>query len=116
MRINTAIAALMIAAATLVQLPVRAEADGRAQLRLVVVDQANVPMPSATVTVYTMDGKPGVTVTANDKGVALFPSLATGVAQIHARTSGYSPYIDKTTLQSGDNAQTVTLYTAKQSS
>ena len=110
MRIKTILSALLVLTATLVNVPAFAESDTRARLRLVVVDETNAAVPNATVTIYTLDGNPGITVTADDKGVALFPSLPTGMAQIHARHQGLAPYIEKTTLHGGENAQTVTLY------
>ena len=115
MRIKTVLSTLMLLTATLVQVPAFADAETRARLRLVVVDQTNRAVPSATVTIYTLDGTPGFTVTADEKGVAVFPSLPTGMAQIHARHQGLKPYIEKTTLQGGENAQTVTLYSRHES-
>ena len=70
-------------------------------------------VPGATVTIYTLDGNPGITLTADERGVAFFPALPAGMAQIHARFAGFAPYIEKTTLQDGDNAQTVTLHKRK---
>jgi len=110
MRIKTVLSTLLLITATLVHVPAFAEAEARASLRLVVVDEANAAVPNATVTIYTLDGNPGITVTADEKGVALFPSLPTGMAQVHARRQGLTPYIEKTTLQGGQNAQTVTLH------
>jgi hypothetical protein len=113
MRLNTALSALLIATMSLVSVPASAHADTAAQLRLAVVDQANVPLPSATVTVYTLDGNPGITVTTDEYGVASFPVMPVGMAQIHARTPGYAPYIEKTILQAGENTQTVKLAVRK---
>ena len=94
----------------MIQAPATAQTETRAQLRLLVVDRANVPLPSATVTLFTLDGNPGVTVTADEKGVALFPATAVGLAEIVARHPGHSPYIEKATLKAGSNAETVTLH------
>jgi hypothetical protein len=113
MRIHTALAALFVLTASLIQAPAHAEADTRAHLRLLVVDQANAALPAATVTLFTMDGNPGVTATADEYGVAVFPDLPVGVAQIYARLTGYGPYIEGTTLRGGSNAQTVTLHSRK---
>jgi hypothetical protein len=109
MRTHTALAALLLTTASVLQIPASAQADTRAQLRLLVVDQTNAALPGATVTIFTLDGNPGVTVTADKKGVAVFPALATGLAEIVAKSPGLAPYIEKTTLQSGVNTQTVTL-------
>ena len=100
---------MVLPAALLLQVPTAAQTQTHAQLRLLVVDHANVAVPSATVTLFTLDGNPGVTVTADEKGVAVFPEVAVGLAEIVAKRSGYSPFIDKTTLKVGRNAQTVTL-------
>jgi hypothetical protein len=113
MRIHTALAALLFLTASLLQGPAFAQAKAPAQLRLLVVDQTDAAVPGATVTIYTLDGNPGITVTADERGVALFPALPAGMAQIHARFAGLAPYIEKTTLQDGDNAQTVTLHKRK---
>jgi hypothetical protein len=110
MRINTALAALaVLLTGSLLQVPAFAQAETRPQLRLVIVDQANAVIPAATVTVYTVDGNPGLTVTADEKGVATFPTLPVGMTQIHARFPGHAPYIEATTLKRGDNAMTLTL-------
>jgi hypothetical protein len=113
MRIHTALAALLLLTASLLQGPALAQAKAPAQLRLLVVDQTNAVLPGATVTIYTLDGNPGITATADEKGVAIFPAMPVGMAQIHARFAGFAPYIEKTTLQRGDNSQTVTLRSRK---
>ena len=112
MRIKIALASLLLAMASLAQVPMLADAHSHAQLRLLVVDQNNAALPHATVTIYTLDGNPGVTVTADEKGVATFSPVAVGVAEIVAKSKGFSPYIDKTTLKPGENTQTVTLRAA----
>jgi hypothetical protein len=101
---------MFLLAASLLQVPASAQTDARAQLRLVVVDDTNSAVPAATVSIYTIDGNPGVTVTADERGVAVFPSLPAGMVQIHARFPGLAPYIDKTRLVGGQNTQTVTLH------
>jgi hypothetical protein len=106
---HTALIALVLLTASLLQAPAFAQADTRSQLRLRLVDEAHAALPAATVTIFTMDGNLGVTATADEKGVAVFPDLPVGVAQIYARVSGYTPYIEGTTLRRGENAQTVTL-------
>ncbi len=109
MRTYTALAALMLVAASLFQTPVLAKADTRARLRLVVVDQNQAVVRNATVTVFTLDGNLGVTATADEKGVVVFADLPAGIAQIYARTPGRAPFIEKATLRRGENAQTATL-------
>ncbi|HEX5107424.1 MAG TPA: carboxypeptidase-like regulatory domain-containing protein [Vicinamibacterales bacterium] len=108
MRIHTALAALLLTA-SLLPVAASAQAGAPARLQLVVVDQTNVPVPAATVTIFTLDGNPAVTVKTDEKGVAQFPALPVGLAEIYARVPGRVPYIEKTTLQRGDNTQTVTL-------
>jgi hypothetical protein len=109
MRTNTALAALVIATAALLPGSAFAQADSRAQLELRVVDQTNAAVPAATVTIYTLDGKPGQTVKTNEKGVAVFSALPAGMAQIRAEYPGFTPYTQKAALRSGGNAQTVRL-------
>ena len=109
MRLHAALAALLLPAFLLFQVPAGAQNRTPAQLRLLVVDQNNIVLPSASVTLFTLDGNPGVTVKADAKGVAVFPATAVGMAEIVARHPGHAPYIDKTTLKAGNNAQTITL-------
>jgi hypothetical protein len=110
MRTYTALATLVLLVAALFQVPTFAQTDARARLRLVVVNQDNAVLPNATVTVYTVDGNLPTTVTSDEKGVAVFPDLPFGLAQVYAKTSGYAPFIDKTTLKRGENAKTATLH------
>jgi len=110
MRTYTALATLFLLAASLFQAPALAQVDGRARLRLVVVDQDKAVLPNATVTVFTIDGNLPTTVTADEKGVAVFPDLPVGLAEVYARTAGHAPFIEKTTLKRGENAQTATLH------
>ena len=109
MRFHAALAALLLPGFLLFQVPAGAQTRTDAQLRLLVVDQNNVVLPSATVTLFTLDGNPGVTVTADAKGEAVFPATAVGMAEIVARHPGHAPYIDKTTLKAGKNVQTISL-------
>jgi hypothetical protein len=90
--------------------PVAFAASGPAQLHVRVLDDRHGPLAAATVTIYTLDGKPGVTVTADDNGVATFESVATGMTQIVARSAHFVPSIGKMTLQAGDNTQVVRLH------
>ena len=110
MRTHTAFAALLIVAASLFQVPAFAEPAQHAQLRLRVVSDRNVALAGAAVTIYTLDGNPGVTVTADADGVATFPTVAVGMTQVVAKASSSAPSIDKMTLQAGENARTLTLH------
>jgi hypothetical protein len=112
MRTNTAFAAAALITALMLQLPGSAQAGSRAKLQLRVVDQTNAVLPHATVTIYTLDGKPGMTATADDKGMVVFPAVATGVTQIVARYPGFTNSIEKTSLKAGANVQTVKLHLA----
>ena len=109
MRTHTALAALLIAAVALLQLPAVARGDAHAQLQVRVLDKTGAPLPTATVTVYTLDGKPGTTVSADQRGVARIPALPAGMAQVRVEFPGFTAYNEKTTLKRGTNAQTVTL-------
>jgi hypothetical protein len=109
MRIKIALASLLLVLTSLAPVPMLADARPHAQLRLLIVDQNNAALPHATVTIYTLDGNPGVTVTADENGVATFSPVAVGLTEIVAKSKGFSPYIDKATLTAGDNMQTLTL-------
>lgn len=113
MRTHTAFAALLIAGllgtASFAPVPASAETAHNAQLHLRVVDSRNAALAGAAVTVYTLDGKPGVTAIADANGIASFPSVATGLAQVVATSPSFGTSIDKVTLHAGHNAQTVTV-------
>jgi hypothetical protein len=111
MRTHTAVAALLIAAATMTA-AVSAEPARSAQFHVQVVDDRNASLPGATVTIYTLDGNPGVSVKADAQGTATFESVAPGMTQVVVRSERFASSIDKVTLQSGDNARTVTLHLA----
>lgn len=110
MRLTHALAALLLIA------PMTASAasaeTSQATLRLVVVDQTNAVLPHATVSIYTLDGNPGVRATADEHGVVYLPAVAAGLTQIVASYPGFSPALEKTTLKSGDNRGTVKLHLA----
>jgi hypothetical protein len=109
------LASLALLAASVVHAPLSAQsgapaqAGPGAQLRLRIVDQTRAVLPLARVTIYTLDGNPALTVTADENGVATFPALPSGLAQIHATFPGFSPYIEGMRLQPGTNAATVRL-------
>jgi hypothetical protein len=112
MRTHTAFAAAALITALMLQLPSSAQAGSRAKLQLRVVDQTNAVLPHATVTIYTLDGNPGVTATADEMGMVVFPTVATGMTQIVAKFPGFSPSADKAVLKAGSNVQTVKLHLA----
>jgi hypothetical protein len=109
MRINTAFAAVLVLTGLALQVPASAESEPRADLRLTVVDAANAALPAAMVTIYTTDGRPGIDLTADAKGVVALPSLPVGFVQIYARYPGHTAYAEAATLTDGPNVLTVTL-------
>jgi hypothetical protein len=110
MRTHTAVAALLIAVATMSS-AVFAE-PARAQLHVQVVSERNASLAGATVTIYTLDGKPGVSAKADAQGVATFESVTPGLTQVVVSSERFASSIDKVTLRAGDNASTVTLHAA----
>jgi hypothetical protein len=109
MRTHTAVAALLIAVSTLASAVSAAPADAT-QLQVQVVDGRNASLSGATVTIYTLDGKPGVTATVDANGVARFESLVPGLTQVVVRADQFASSIDKVTLTAGDNTRTVKLH------
>jgi hypothetical protein len=89
---------------------VLAEPARAAQFQVNVVDGRNAPLPGASVTIYTLDGKPGVTATANAQGVARFESVAPGMTQVVVQSDRFASSIDKVTLDAGDNTRMVRLH------
>ena len=111
MRTTLALATLLLVAP--MTLPVAtADTLSRATLRLLIVDETNAVLPNATVTVYTLDGNPGVRATADEYGVVYLPEVAPGLTQIVASYPGFSPALEKATLKAGRNAQVMTLQLA----
>ena len=84
----------------------------QAQLHVQVVSDRNASLAGATVTIYTLDGKPGVSAKADAQGVATFESVAPGLTQVVAVSEHYATAIDKVTLPAGDDTSTVTLHLA----
>ena len=113
MRTNTALATLAVLAASLFYTPALAQAEEGARLRLVIVDEADHAVPNATVTIFTLDGKPGRTVTTDVKGVAVLTDLPTGLSEIYARIPGQASYAEPATLHRGENKQRITLRLVK---
>jgi hypothetical protein len=109
MRTQTAVAALLMVAATMSP-AVFAEPAARAQFHIQVVDDRNVTLPWASVTIYTLDGNPGVSVKADEHGVATFESVAPGMTQVVTRSGHFAPSIEKVTLQAGENSRLVMLH------
>jgi hypothetical protein len=107
MRTHTAVAALLIAVATLSSAV--SAGPSRAHLQVQVLSDRNAALPGATVTIYTLDGNPGVSAKADAQGVATFESVAPGLTQVVAVSEHYATSIDKVTLRAGDNSSTVTL-------
>jgi Carboxypeptidase regulatory-like domain len=115
MRTHTALATLLVLVTCVLQIPASAYPGASSRLQVLVIDQASMPVPNATVTVYTLDGLPGVTATTDADGKVVFPRLGAGMAQVVARVAGYTPSIEKTTLGTGDNVQTAKLYADRSS-
>ena len=89
---------------------VMAEPAGAAQFQVQIVDGRNASLPGVSVTIYTLDGKPGVTATADAQGVARFEAVAPGMTQVVVRSDRFAASIDKVTLAPGDNSRTVRLH------
>ena len=89
---------------------VLAEPARAAQFQVKVVDGRNTSLPGASVTIYTLDGNPGVTATADAQGVARFESVAPGMTQVVVRSDRFAASIDKVTLDAGDNTRIVRLH------
>jgi hypothetical protein len=81
-----------------------------AELKVQVINDRHAELPGASVTIYTLDGKPGVTVLADDHGVATFETVSEGMTQIVARSAHFGQAVTKVTVQPGDNAQLVMLH------
>jgi carboxypeptidase family protein len=111
MQMKVIAAAALLASLSVLQTPALAQNDGRAQLRLTVVDETNAPVPNAIVTVFTMYGPR--TVNTDAKGVVVFADLpASTTIQWWAR-SGHLSNAEAMRLKPGENKQTLTLHTAK---
>ena len=111
MKTNMLAAAVLLASLAVLQTPVLAQNDGRAQLRLAIVDETNAPVPNAMVTVFTIYGPR--TANADEKGVIVFADLPAATTQWWARTEHLSS-AQATRLKPGENKERVTLHTAKQ--
>lgn len=109
MRTHTALAAVLLITASFLPLTAAAEGEPSATLRVTVADATQAVVPGAKVTIYTVDGNPGVTVIANEQGVATFPRVSSGLTQVVAQSAGYAFYAEATRLVPGVNPYRVTL-------
>jgi hypothetical protein len=110
MKTKLIVAAALLASVSVLQVPALAQNEGRAQLRLTVVDETSAPVPNANVTVFTMSGPR--TVNTDEKGVVVIADLPAEITQWWART-GQLSNADATRLKPGQNNQAMTLHTSK---
>jgi len=87
-----------------------APAPAPAELKVQVLNDRHAPLAGASVTIYTLDGNPGITATADENGTATFDSVADGMAQIVASSPHFNRAVSKVVLQPGDNTQVVRLH------
>ena len=106
MRAALFLAALSVAAPVLAQAPPPANAP--AQLRVVVLDETGAGIPSAQITVSPPAGAP-VNATADERGIAVVPSLPIGNLQLRVDAQGFATDAAPLTIRRGANNQTVTL-------
>ena len=104
-------AAALLTSLSMLQTPAFAQNEGRAQLRLTIVDETNAPLPHAIVTVFTMYGPR--TVNADEKGVVVIADLPAAMTQWWVRTPGHLSGAEATRLKPGENKHAVTLHSAK---
>jgi hypothetical protein len=104
-------AAALLASLSVLQTAALAQSEGRAQLRLTIVDEAKAPLPNAIVTVFTMFGPR--TANTDEKGVVVFADLPAEMTQWWARTPGHLSSAEATRLKPGRNNQAVTLHAAE---
>jgi hypothetical protein len=104
--------AVLALALTMASTSASAETISGTTLRIVVMDETHAVLPHAVVTVYTLDGNPGVRATADEHGIVYLPNVAPGLTQIVASFPGFAPALDKATLKAGDNKATVMLHLA----
>jgi hypothetical protein len=109
MQTKLIVAAALLASVSVLQVPALAQNEGRAQLRLTVVDETNAPVPNAIVTVFTMAGPR--TVNTDEKGVVVIADLPAAMTQWWART-GHLSNAEATRLKPGQNNQAMTLHIA----
>ena len=107
MKTKLIVAAALLASVSVLQVPALAQNEGRAQLRLTIVDETNAPVPNAIVTVFTMTGPRDVN--TDEKGVVVLADLPAAMTQWWAR-SGHLSNAEATRLTAGENKQTLTLH------
>ena len=110
MQMKTIAAAALLASLSVLQVPALAQTEGRAQLRLTIVDETNAPLPNAIVTLFTMYGPR--TVNTDAKGVVVFADLPAATTQWWVRTPGHRSSAEAARLKPGENKQVVTLHSA----
>jgi Carboxypeptidase regulatory-like domain len=106
MRAALVFAALCVATPVLAQAP--SPANAPAQLRVVVLDETGAGIPSAHITV-SMPAAAPIDATADERGIAVIPSLPIGNVQLRVDAQGFATYAAPLTLRRGANNQTVTL-------
>jgi hypothetical protein len=111
MRMKMIAAAALLTSLAVLQAPALAQTEGRAQLRLTIVDETNAPLPNASVTLFTMYGPR--TVNTDAKGVVVFADLPAATTQWWVRTQGHRSIAEAMRLKPGENTQAVTLHTEK---
>ena len=107
-------AAALLASVSVFQTAALAQNEGRAQLRLTIVDETNAPLPNAIVTVYTIQGPRDVN--TDEKGLAIVADLPAELTQWFVKTPGHVSSADAAKLKAGVNTQAVTLHTVKSES
>jgi hypothetical protein len=108
MRIQTAFRSFVALALLFTVSPLLAQTAGEAELRVTVVDQTGLGIPTATVTLTPEGGQP-VSVQSDERGLASLTALAAGAAKVRVEFAGFDPYVGTLTLRRGANTQTVTL-------
>ena len=103
---NMIAAAVLVASVFALQTPALAE-NGRAQLRLTVVDETYAAVPNATVTVFTIHGPR--TVITDETGIVVLADLPAEMTQWSGRRPGHLSYAEAGKLTPGQNNATVTL-------
>ena len=92
----------------LTAVPVCAQGNTEAQLRLTVVDQTGGGVPQASVRITRADGTT-LDLNADARGVVTIPGLPLGPVQLHVEFPGFLSYEATVMLRRGNNTQTVTL-------
>ena len=104
MRTKLRAAFALLASVSVLQIPALAQNEGRAQLRLTIVDETNVPVPNAIVTVFLMQGPRDVN--TDEKGVVVVADLPVAMTQWWARSGALSS-AEAGRLKAGENERTL---------